>query len=243
MYSYKCIPVLINEFWYTKKLSFISKSLLDESVHLNFRRPLSIFSQMGADDAFHYLQFGHRQMGNGSNPLRSHMFAPSGELKGERIDLILITARAAMWKVDFSQDLKIFILIKAESDLEVEYNRVALDMHFYFFVMGAFYCCLFAVQQLLQHFPGLLFPQLVSALPFLPLLTDIMGSVFCCNLLQHLLSCRPALLCWSGSWFGLLAVLSVTPAAACLQPLLFSSRFPDPFADTHSLLWTYLVLT
>lgn len=125
----------------------------------------------------------------------------------------------------------------------MKYNTVALDMHFYFVVMGAFYCCLFAVQQLLQHFPGLLFPQLVSALPFLPLLTDIMGSVFCCNLLQHLLSCRPALLCWSGSWFGLLAVLSVTPAAACLQPLLFSSRFPDPFADTHSLLWTYLVLT
>lgn len=30
------------------------------------------------------------------------MFVPSGELREERIDLILITARAAVWKVDFS---------------------------------------------------------------------------------------------------------------------------------------------
>lgn len=30
------------------------------------------------------------------------MFAPTGELKEERIDLILITARAAVCKVDFS---------------------------------------------------------------------------------------------------------------------------------------------
>lgn len=30
------------------------------------------------------------------------MFVPNGELKEERIDLILITARAAKCKVDFS---------------------------------------------------------------------------------------------------------------------------------------------
>lgn len=85
------------------------------------------------------------------------MFAPSGELKEERIDLILITARAAVCKVDFSQDFKILILIKAGSELEAEYNTVTLYMHFYFIVMGTFCCCLFAVQQLLQHFPGLQF--------------------------------------------------------------------------------------
>jgi len=31
--------------------------------------------------------------------LKSHMFAPCGELKEERIDLILITAGTAVWKV------------------------------------------------------------------------------------------------------------------------------------------------
>lgn len=181
MYLHKRIPVLINEFLYIKKLSFISKFLLDESVHLNFRRSLSIFSQMGADPAFHYLQFGHWQMGNGSNPLRSHMFVPNGELKEERIDLILITARAAKCKVDFSQDLKILILIQAESELEAEYNTIILCMHFYFIVMGTFCCCLFAVQQLLQDFPGLQFAQLLSALPFHP---SPYGNNGQCSLLQ-----------------------------------------------------------
>lgn len=121
--------------------------------------------------------------------------------------------------------------------MEAEYNAVALYMHFYSIVMDTFCCWMFAVQQLLQCFPGSQFAQhCLSPLPY--------GNNGQCSLLQP--PAAPAqlqtwLLHWSRAGFDSLAVLSVAPAAVCLQTLPFSSRFLVPFAGT--LLWTYLVLT
>lgn len=56
----------------------------------------------GDNASFHHLQFGHWQMGNGSISQKPYVCS-QWELKEERIDLILITVEAAVWKVvDFS---------------------------------------------------------------------------------------------------------------------------------------------
>jgi len=72
--------------------------LFDEVGHRSLREPLSVISWKVT--MLHFttcsLATGRWKMGQ---TLKSHMFAPCGELKEERIDLILITAGTAVWKV------------------------------------------------------------------------------------------------------------------------------------------------